>query len=477
MKIIVKYISVIVILGGLMAGCRLGPKAKTPEVVTEDLYRYDTLSTSADTLLDLRWWEMFSDPVLNELVTIALDSNRDAKIAAAKVLEASAALGFVKADFWPGFTYQANYSNGNRTRQSLGLTGTAESFYAGGGLNWELDFWGKFRSANASAKADLMSTEFGLRSTQMSLISEVVSSYFLLLDYRERLRVSLNTLALRDSSLVIIQARFDEGIVPEIDLNQAQIQKAIAAAAIPIFERQVAQSEHYLSWLVGYNPDSVVVGYDLKKQPIPNLVPPGVPSLLLTRRPDILAAEQNVYSANALVGVAVAQRFPSISLTGTLGAASADLASFGTGGAAWSVGGDLLGPLFFFNKNKRRVEVEKARTKQALYAYENTVLKAFVEVQDALVEIATLHDELDARQDYVTAALSARDLSAARYDKGVTSYLEVLQTEQSAFDAELSYAKTYRELLDAYVKFYKALGGGWLSAEEEEKAKEAAATE
>jgi multidrug efflux system outer membrane protein len=474
MKAIMKYSSILVLLV-FAVSCKVGPKREIPIVETEDLYRYDSLSTAEDTLVNLRWWEMFNDPILDTLIIVALDSNRDAKIAASRVLQAKASLGFTKADLWPGIGYSASYQNGNVIQKQLGIPGTNQNFTAGATLNWELDFWGKFRRANEAALADLISTEYGLRSIQMSLISEVSSSYFLLLDYRERLRVSHNTLELRDSSLNIIQARFDAGIVPEIDLNQSQIQQAIAAAAIPLYERQVAQTEHALSILVGFNPDSVIIGFDLKLQEIPKMVPPGIPSILLARRPDIMAAEQNVYAANARVGVAVAQRFPSISLTGLLGASSNDLASFGAAGAAWSVGGDLLGPLFYFNKNKRRVEVEKAKTEQAVYAYEKVVLNAFREVQDALVEMRTLHVELEARENYVRAALNARELSAARYDKGVTSYLEVLQTEQSAFEAELSYAKTYRELLEAYVKFYKALGGGWLSAEEEQAAIDAAA--
>lgn len=476
MKALLKYSAILVLLV-FAVSCKVGPNRETPVVETDDLYRYDSLSTAEDTIVNLRWWEMFNDPVLDTLIITALDSNRDAKIAAARVMQARASLGFTKADMWPGISYSANYLNGNVIQQQLGLPGTNQNLTVGANFNWELDFWGKFRRANEAALADLMSTEFGLRSVQMSLISEVSSNYFLLLDYRERLRVSKSTLSLRDSSLTIIEERFNAGIVPEIDLNQAQIQQAIAAAAIPLYQRQVAQTEHALSILIGYNPDSVIVGYDLKAQTIPNMVPPGIPSVLLTRRPDILAAEQDLYSANAKVGVAVAQQFPSISLTGMLGVASNDLASFGAAGAAWSVGGDLLGPLFNFNKNRRRVQVEKAKTEAALYNYEKTVLNAFREVQDALVEIRTLHDELDARVNYVDAALNARDLSAARYDKGVTSYLEVLQTEQSAFEAELSYAKTYRELLEAYVEFYKALGGGWLSTEEEQAAAEATAAD
>ena len=473
MKTISKVLAIAALLV-YVSSCKVGPKRQTPEVTSPDLYRFDSITSLEDTVVNLRWWEMFNDSILDTLIVMALDSNRDALIAAARVSEARANLGFTKADMWPKINYQAMYNNGNQQILGLGIDGTVENLFLGGNLSWEIGFWGKFRRANEAAMADLIATEYGLRSVQMSLISEVARTYFILLDYRERLRVSKQTLELRDSSLTIIQARFDKGIVPEIDLNQAQIQQAIAAAAIPLYQRQVGQTEHALSILIGVNPDSVLIGLDLKDQGLPPQIPPGIPSILLARRPDILQAEQQVYAANARVGVAVAQRFPSINLTGSLGALSNDLTTFGTSGAAWSVGADLMGPLFHFNKNKRRVEVEKARTEQALFTYEKTVLNAFGEVQNALLDISTLTKELEARGNYVDAALNARDLSANRYDKGVTSYLEVLQTEQAAFEAELSYAKTYQELLSSYVNLYKALGGGWLSAEEEQEAAEEA---
>ncbi|RLA58450.1 MAG: hypothetical protein DRQ89_15355 [Epsilonproteobacteria bacterium] len=275
---------------------------------------------------------------------------------------------------------------------------------------------------------------------------------------------------MRDSSLYIIEQRFDYGIIPAIDVNQAEIQKAIAASAVPSFERAVAQTENAMSVLLGINPGSITVGNDLLNQPLPDTIPTGLPSILLERRPDILQAEQNVVSQNALIGVAVAQRFPSISLTGILGVASNEFSSLFTGGAAWTVGGNLLGPLFHFNKNKRRVDIERTKTEQTVLQYEKTVLNAFREVEDALVGIETLKRELDAREDQMVAAVNARELSAQRYDKGVTSYLEVLETQRSAFDAELLYSNTLQQLFNSYINLYNALGGGWVSDAEEQEA-------
>jgi len=231
-------------------------------------------------------------------------------------------------------------------------------------------------------------------------------------------------------------------------------------------ESRVAITENALNILLGRNPGPVMLGTDLYDQTMPPDIPVGLPSMLVNRRPDILRAEELLHAQNAQIGVAVAQRFPAISLTGLLGVASNDISNLTAGGAAWSVGGSLLGPLFEFGKNKRRVEVERYRTEQALYEYELTVITAFKEVEDALVSISTLKEELQYRQDHVNAALSARNLSKERYDKGVTSFLELLESERQAFEAELEYARTMRSLFEGYTKLYKALGGGWLSEEE-----------
>jgi multidrug efflux system outer membrane protein len=464
------YISIALLLGlFFLDACKVGPNYQKIEVPTETNYRFNAETTEADTLLNLRWWELFNDPVLDTLIVVALEQNKDVLIAASRIEQARAKLGFTKADMWPKIDYSGSYSNGNLLL-GQSVDGAQENIFAGASLSWELDFWGKFRRANESERANLLATEYGYRSVQMGLISTVANSYFQLLDFKMRLEISEKTLAMRDSSLYIIEQRFEYGIIPAIDVNQAEIQRAIAASSIPQYERQVAQTENALSVVLGINPGAIEIGKELIDQPLPDTIPTGLPSILLERRPDILQAEQNVVAQNALIGVAVAQRFPSISLTGILGVASNEFSSLFTGGAAWSVGGNLLGPLFHFNKNKRRVEVERAKTEQTVYAYELTVLNAFREVEDALVGIETLKRELSARGDQMNAAVNARELSAQRYDKGVTSYLEVLETQRSAFDAELLYSGTLQQLFNSYINLYNALGGGWVSDAEEQEA-------
>jgi multidrug efflux system outer membrane protein len=311
-----------------------------------------------------------------------------------------------------------------------------------------------------------MATDYGLRSLQLSLISQVATTYYLLLDYHQRLIIAQETLTSRLRSLDIIQQRFDRGILPEIDLNQAQIQKEIAAAAIPLYERSIAKTEHALSILLGRLPGEITQGTALNRQVIPPNIPAGLPAQLLERRPDVIQSLYLLNAQTARIGVATAMRLPAISLTGALGYASTEISSITSDGGVWSVGGSLLGPILDFGKGKQRVVIEEARTQQALYSYENTVLNALKEVEDALVEIETTSREIDAVTNKLKAARNAKRLSDERYDKGVTSYLEVLEADRTLFSVELEYSDLKQRYLSAYVTLYKSLGGGWISKEE-----------
>ena len=228
----------------------------------------------------------------------------------------------------------------------------------------------------------------------------------------------------------------------------------------------MAQTENALGILLGRSPGPITTGTELNEQQLPPDIPVGLPSMLMERRPDILQAEAFLHAQTARIGVAVAQRFPTISLTGLLGVASGDISNLTSNPAAWAIGGSLMGPLFEFGKNKRRVEIERKITEQVVYEYERTVIIAFQEVEDALVEISTLKEERQARIDHVTAANNAQYLSGERYDKGVTSFLELIESQRQAFEAQLSLSETTQKLFNGYVNLYKALGGGWLSEEE-----------
>ncbi len=479
MKNQVSFIVIALISIFFFEACKVGPSFKSDRSQIDSMedYRYDSLQLAmTDSVLNISWWELFDDPYLDTLIHIGLEENKDLLIATSRIEQSRALLGMTKAEMWPSIGYSGGALRGNVV-QGAPTDGVGNIFTGFGTLNWELDFWGKFRRANEASKAELAASEFGKRTIQIGLISQITGTYYQLLDFKWRLFISRNTLRLRQESLDIIQARYDMGIIPEIDLNQAQIQRAIAASAVPLFQRNVAQTENALGVLLGRNPRPLVLGEELYDQNLPPDIPVGIPSMLMERRPDIIQAEYLAHAQTAKVGVAVAQRFPAISVTGLLGVASNEISTLTTNGLAWNAGASLLGPLFEFGKNKKRVEVERHKAEQALYEYERTVITAFREVEDALVEIETLKDELQARRDHVAAAQNAQYLSGERYDKGVTSFLELIESQRQAFEAELNLSETTQKLFSGYVKLYKALGGGWLSEEEMNAAANAATTQ
>ncbi len=456
----------------LVLGSCVGPKYVEPETDIAESYKsymYDTIVSNEDTVLNLQWWAFFDDPVLDTLVQHALVYNKDLLIAASRIEQSRAILGMTKADQWPGFSY----NGGASYNESGGIT--SSNISGGVGMNWELVFWGRYRAAAEGARADLASSEYGMRSIQMGLITGVAQSYYMILDLENRLEISRKTLGSRDSALIIIDARYKAGVIPEIDLNQAQINRAIAAGAVPLYKRQIALARNALAVILGQHPRELSSNNN-KLDSVQLLVdiPYGIPSTLLLRRPDILASREDYHAQFKQINVAVAQRFPSISITGMFGGSSAALGAITGAGVAWSAGTSLLGPIFEFGKNKRRVDMERARAKEALYQYENTVNQSFREVEDALVSITTLKEELEAKEQQVAAAMNAERLSVMRYDKGAASYLEVLDNQRSSFNAQLGLSQIKQELLNSYLDLYKALGGGWISVEEEEQAKKEA---
>jgi multidrug efflux system outer membrane protein len=462
-----QHLNVIVLLA-LLTGCAVGPDFQRQAPPAPANYVYDSLR--ADTLMNLAWWELFQDPALKQLIDTGLKYNRSTLIAAARVEQARAYLGTAKASQWPSFYYQgvAEATNLNQTGSA---TGDAR-FPGNAGINmlWELDFWGKYRRANEAARAELFADQHAQRQVLISLIGAITSTYFDLLDYQTRLEIAKSTFKLRKESTAIISERYKEGIIPEIDLEQARMHEEDAAFAIPQYERLVAATMHTLSILLGRSPGKIPADGMIYSRILPPDIPPGIPSNLLTRRPDLMEAEELWHAQTAEIGMAQAMRFPSISLTAMLGAVSPDLASISTGGFMfWSAAGGIFGPIFEFNKNKRRVEYERAQALQAGYYYENAVLQAFREVEDALVSIETYRRQNQSVSKSYTSATNAANLSRHRYDGGVTSYLEVLESDRSAFSVALQASETYTSLLNSYVALYKALGGGWISPEEKQQ--------
>jgi len=461
---IFKAILISFFLALVVTGCMVGPSLEKPVVVTEEQFRFDSIA--GDSMINLAWWDLFDDPDLDTMIYRALEHNQDILIAMSRIEQAYAVLGVSKADLYPQFGYDVS---GVWGKPGPAGTGTDAGYKVNitPSVYWELDFWGKVRRSNQAARAEIVASEEALRMVEIGIITAVADGYFQLLDFDQRLAIARRTWETRKESLWIIQQRFERGIVPEIDLNLAQQQEAIAAAAIPAYERAVAQTENYLNILLGQNPRSLERG-SLDVQLIPPEIPVGIPSELLQRRPDLVQAEQVFYAETARIGVMQAMRFPSFSITGALGVASSDLSTLlSTDALLYSVGGSILGPIFNWGKNKRRVEIQKETARQALYKYEQAVLNAFREVDDALIGIDTYRREVESRERQREAATNAAMLSRARYDGGQTAYLEVLDTERSLFSAELDAAATTGALLSSYLYLYKALGGGWITPMEQ----------
>ena len=450
----------------LATGCLVGPDYQRPEVVMPEAFFGDT--TEGKSVAELQWWELFKDPQLQELVRVALEENRDLRVAIARVDEARARLGEVRSGQFPTVGGVATGNRGNTldaTLPSAGI-GIQENYFLGVVAGYEVDLWGKFRRSTEAARAELLSIEENQRTVMITLIADVASAYLLLRDLDVRVEIAQDTLQARNKSTALIQARFDKGTVALIDVNQAQILEADAAAQLAQLRRQAGETENLLNVLLGKNPRPIIRGRAIDKDLVVPEVPAGLPSTLLERRPDIRAAEASLAAQTARIGVATALRIPSVTLTGDLGLASTDLSDLlESDGKIWGVGIDILGPIFDAGKRRSLVEIEKARTEQALNVYEQSILQALREVEDALAGIRWYREELAAREFQLNAAQSASDLSWARYNGGVTSYLEVLDSDRSLFDAQLAAAEIRRRELVSIVSLYKALGGGWVLPE------------
>lgn len=468
MRISLSTYITIFILGLLVYSCAVGPNYHKPKDTTASEFRLKD-STFKDSVVNLKWWEIFQDSVIDTLVRTALLNNKNLLIAASRIEQARSNVKFTNSDRLPKFGYSASAGRNMGLASILPDNNGFNNFSGSVNASWEIDFWGKYKRSTESAKADLLSSMYGKRAIEIALISEIAINYFRLIGYRTQLEISNKTLASRDSTLTIIQKRFDYGYTHIIDVNQAQIQKAIAQTAVPYYRRLIGITENNLSVLVGKSPDQIKTTTTFYDYKLPDSIPIGIPSEVLLRRPDVLQAEQNYRSANAKVGVAQAMRYPSFSLTGLLGVGSSELSNVLGNGLGWGANAGITGPIFEFGKNKRRVDIARESAKQSLLSYENTVLNSMKEVSNSLIEIETLKEELVARQLRLDAANSASGLSSQRYYQGVTSYLEVTENQRQEFDAELSFSDNFQELLTAHVNLYKSLGGGWVSEEELEE--------
>jgi multidrug efflux system outer membrane protein len=446
----------------IVAGCAVGPKYSRPNTKKPEAYAQTTVRT--DSITNMKWWDVYQDTVLQSLIRTAVDQNLDLKIAIARIEQSKAILGFNKANLLPFLDYsaRARATDFRSTSTEANIAFPSNSFALLGNVSWEIDLWGKLRHANRAAFAELLASEEDRKSFYISLVAQVAELYFQLRGLDERLIITQRTNETRKEYLRIIALRFDQGEVSELDKLQAENIAAASEAQLYSIERLIIATENAINILLGQTYSPITRGLQNDQQQLPVDIPSGLPSELLQRRPDIRSAEQLLIAQTERVGVAVALRFPSLSLTGFLGVASPEISNLFTGDAfVGSVTGQLAGPLFRFGQNKRRVEAEQAIAQQYGYEYEKTILNAFAEVENSLAEIRTYRNEFNARQTQVTATERSLLLSKALYDNGYTSFLQVLDAERELYDSQLEKSIALQSQLSSTVRLYKALGGGW----------------
>ncbi len=449
-----------------LQSCTVGPDYERPEPDMPDTWLF-TPQTAEETA-NTSWWEQFNDPVLNNLIRTALLGNRDIRVAAARVEQFMARLDQARSGHYPQLGYGAAGSRDQASKNLLppGVDSLSSTFSATVNVGWELDIWGRIRRANEAARANLLAAEQGRRAVILSLVSSVATSYITLRTLDKQLEISKRTLQSRKGSLDLFEKKFNGGVISLLTLAQIRSEYEQAAVAIPTIELQREQVQNALSVLLGSNPGSVPRGRAIDEIPqIP--IPAGIPSDILTRRPDIVQAEQNLIAANALIGVARAEYFPTISLTGLAGLASGDLADLVHGDSfLWSLGGNATGAIFSGGRITAGVRLSEAYYRELLASYQQAILTALREVEDALAATARSRERLEAEKRRVTALADYARLARMRYDNGYASYIEVLDAERSLFDAELNVVKTEETILTNLIRAYKAMGGGWVGVAE-----------
>ena len=461
-----------------LAGCTIGPNYTRPAVRTPEAYRTAESATNdvtgstvaTNSFADLGWWEVYDDPQLKNLIAEALTNSWDVKIAAARVLQAEAAAGITRSQFFPSIYAGGDYVNSRVSERGPSPVpkgvdpevdyGDIFAFAA----SYEVDLWGRVSRENEAARARLLATEDAQLIVRQTLVSAVAASYLQLLEYDLELQIGQASFINRTNSLDLTLSREGGGVASMQDVYQAKILVAAAEASIVNTLRLISQTENKLNLLLGRNPGTIERGPPLVDKKTRALVPAGLTSALLERRPDIRAAEQELVAANADIGQAKAAFFPRLSLTGMFGYQTTSFSDLFTGPArTWQFGPSVQTPLFTGGRLRSEVKLAEARFEELLAAYQRTVQSAFHEVSDALIAYQR-NQEFYAKQLNLTQAnRDATEMANFRYVGGVTSYLEVLYNEQQLFDAELLLAQARRNELLSVVQLYRALGGGWES--------------
>ncbi|HEX6177776.1 MAG TPA: efflux transporter outer membrane subunit [Thermoanaerobaculia bacterium] len=444
----------------LLTGCTLGPDYQRPVVTVPDTWRANAPAAA----VDLGWWDEFQDPELRELIREALVSSHDLRIAVARVDQARALLGITRSDQLPRVDAGASASRNrfSETTEPRGFGGESNRFAVAADLSFEIDLWGRLRRATEASRAELLATEEARNVVQMTLVSDVAGAYLRLRQLDLELETTRRNATSRRDALQIVRDRFEAGLTSALDLHQAEAGLAATAARIPDLERLIVETENQLSILVGRPPRAIPRGRALNAQTTPPEIPAGLPSDLLERRPDIRLAEAALVAANARIGVAKADYFPRISLTGLFGVESSDLSDlFTSASRIWTYGAGLAQPIFNAGRTRGNVEFAEARQREALIAYEQTIYRSFREVEDALVAHRKAREALAAQNIAVRASREALSVAESRYRSGLTTYLDVLDAQRTLLAAEVEESRTLLTQLVAVVQLYRAIGGGW----------------
>lgn len=456
-----------VLMAALLGGCMVGPDYHRPKIALPASFPEAGTATAAKSPAVARgWWKLFDDATLDRLVDKALAGNANLQLAAARIEQADAVLREAGATLYPeidlgGNASRSRISGVSGTPIPTGTPLTRSNYQAALSTSFELDFWGKLRRASEAARAQALGTRNARDTVELTLVSQVTNAWLNLRSMDAQINVSRETLTVREDSLKITRSRAAHGLASDLDLQQALGAVAAAQAQIADLERQRAISEHQLGVLTGDLTLSIPQA-DLRTLPVPPLPPAGLPSALLDERPDVREAEAQLASANAQIGVAKAQLFPSISLTGNYGSQSKALSNLFTAPASiWSLGLALDLPLFDAGKRSARVDQATAQQKQALASYVQTVRTAFSEVRDALTATEQYGRSTQAQKVQMEAAQRTLALAQKRYESGYSPFLEVLDAQRSANDSTLAYLRNRQAQLSAVVSLYAALGGGW----------------
>ncbi len=450
---------------GLLAGCMVGPKYHRPAVQTPTAYRdlaeNSQLQVQAASYADLPWWQVFQDPKLQELIRTALKQNYDLQLATERINAARAQLAVTRSNLFPQVGANGNFSGGKESNfQSKYnfLTLAADA-------SFQLDFFGRLRRADEAARAQLLATEDARQTVILTLVSDVASDYFALLELDLQLQITRETVGTQIDSVKLTNLRLDHGVATKLDVLQAQQVLDTANAQVPDLERQIGQEEDAISILLGNYPQDVARGLPLIQQTLPPQVPPGLPSTLIERRPDIREAEQGLVAANAEIGVAKAQFFPQISLTGSGGGAFGRSSVFSslmsTQLGIWSYGGQVSQPIFTGGALRGNLHLAESQYQQALIAYRQTIQRAFGDVSNALIGYQKFHEVRVRQEESVADLQESVHLSTLRYKGGTTTYLEVLDGQRSLYSAELTLAQARGNEYQGLVQLYRSLGGGW----------------